>query len=249
MAGFSPSEIFRVGRKAMRLLPNWKYRRGLFRGVGASIEHERELRSLGVRTIVDIGANRGQFSLLAWSLFPNARIYAFEPQSGAADYIERIFPSTAPMQLFRAAVGARSGQARMHVSRRDDNSSLLPISATMTKLYPGTEVVAVINVEIGPLNSFLRFDQVVDPALLKIDVQGGELDVLSGCDGLLDRFKYVYVELSFIELYTGQALCNDVILHLDNRGFRLIGVNEVKKDASGRTIQADFLFSKRDGKD
>jgi hypothetical protein len=79
-------------------------------------------------------------------------------------------------------------------------------------------------------------------AMLKIDVQGFELEALQGCEGLLDKFAYIYAECSFLELYTGQALAGDVIAWLHHRGFALSGIYNVSYEL-GRSIQADFLFS------
>jgi len=61
-------------------------------------------------------------------------------------------------------------------------------------------------------------------ALLKLDVQGFELAALQGCTDVLDRFEFVYVEVSFIELYVGQALASDVVAFLLGRNFKLLCV-------------------------
>jgi FkbM family methyltransferase len=229
-------------RKGLRLLGHRKFRRGLYRGVAATVEHCGALNLLDVRTVVDIGANIGQFSLLAWRLFPQARIHAFEPQSVPAERFLKLFPPGSRATLYRAAIGTRAGEIEMHISRRHDCSSLLPISATMTKVFPGTEEVGVARVSIGPLASFLSPDDIVAPALLKIDVQGAELDVLHGCGDMLERFLYVYVELSFVALYVGQALCDECIAYLRTRGFRMRGIHNLCEDRQGGSIQADFLF-------
>jgi len=84
----------------------------------------------------------------------------------------------------------------------------------------------------------------IQPALLKIDVQGYELSTLQGCETLLGRFSHVYVECSFVVLYAGQALAADVIRHLGERGFCLIGIYNVQYSPEGRALQADFLFAK-----
>lgn len=230
----------------MRLLGQRKYRHGLYRGVAATIEHSGALRSLELRTVVDVGANLGQFSLLAWQLFPGAKIHAFEPQRGPAEVFLKLFPPSSPARLYRAAIGTRSGEIEMHISRRHDSSSLLPISQAMTTVFPGTEEVGRERVSVAPLASFLSAEDIAAPALLKIDVQGAELDVLQGCGELLERFRYVYVELSFVVLYVGQALCGEVIAYLAGRGFRLRGVHNLSEDRQGQAIQADFLFV-RDG--
>jgi len=62
----------------------------------------------------------------------------------------------------------------------------------------------------------------------------------------LPRFKYVYVEASFIELYVGQALAGEVVAHLLSKNFELLCVANLSTGKSKRPIQADFLFIRRD---
>lgn len=243
---FLLSDTFRKLKKSIRLLQDPLFRRALAHGVGAAIEHQRALSSLPIRTVVDIGANVGQFSLLARSLYPSATIYAFEPQADAARSFAKLFVGDERTILFQSAVGSRGGQAQLHVSRQHDSSSLLPISATMTDIFPGTEEVGVIDIQIARLSSCVSVDKIVPPALLKIDVQGAELEVLSGCEDMLDEFHYILIELSFIELYRGQALCDEVIRYLDQHQFVLAGVHNLREGENGRTIQADFLFRRAD---
>jgi FkbM family methyltransferase len=242
------SRTIRRGRKALRLLRNSDFRRGLFQGVGASLEHERVLARLDARTVVDVGANLGQFSLLALSLYPQAKIFAFEPQAKPAAAFTRLFAGVERVTLFSSAIGTRSGDISMHVSRQHDSSSLLPISNAMSKIFPGTEEIGTAKVPIAPLTQFLGPKDIVDPALLKIDVQGTELDVLRGSEGLLDTFRHIYVELSFVELYTGQARCHDVIQYLHSQKFQFVGVHNLHQDAAGQAIQADFLFRRADAR-
>jgi len=91
----------------------------------------------------------------------------------------------------------------------------------------------------------LKIEEIVSPALLKLDVQGYELSALRGCEDLLQAFAWVYVERSFMELYKGQALADDVIAWLRERGYNLSGVYNMAYDRNGRAVQADFLFSRR----
>jgi hypothetical protein len=98
-----------------------------------------------------------------------------------------------------------------------------------------------------------RLSQLIDPAsipsasLLKIDVQGFELDVLQGSEDVLQTFSYLYIECSFIELYAGQALANQIIAWLEERNFVLISVHNLYYGKNGMAIQGDFLFSKIKG--
>ncbi len=80
--------------------------------------------------------------------------------------------------------------------------------------------------------------------MLKLDVQGYELEALKGCEDLLDSFSYVYAEGSFVELYEGQVLAGDLVAWLRERGYTLSGVYGVVYDNHGRSVQADMLFRK-----
>jgi hypothetical protein len=81
------------------------------------------------------------------------------------------------------------------------------------------------------------------PDLLKLDVQGYELEVLKGADQALATARSVLCEVSFRTFYQGQALFAEILAHLQGRGFRLhaFGPSLVP----GRPLaQADALFLK-----
>ena len=211
-------------------------------GVAASSEHRSALSRLECSFVVDIGANKGQFSLFARHFFPVARIDAFEPLEGPAVVFRKLFINDPHVVLHAFAVGESSASATMHVSARDDSSSLLPIGSEQTRIFPGTQEAARETVEVRRLDDIIKSGDITAPALLKLDVQGYELPALRGCDALLDRFQYVYCECSFVPLYEGQALADAVIAWLHERGFVLKGVYNMAYETGGRAIQADFLF-------
>jgi FkbM family methyltransferase len=233
------------GEKLAAILKLPYYRTTMFRHhVAAGVEHARVLSGLECRTVVDIGANRGQFTLVARRCLPQARVISFEPLPAAAAKFRAVFDGDDRVTLREIAIGPTSGNATIHISRWDDSSSLLPITSTQVALFPGTEEVATAVVRVAPLREFVSAEDIQSPALLKLDVQGFELEALRGCENLLDRFAYVYAECSFVELYAGQVLADEVIAWLRERGFRLRGVHNMDYDRGGRAIQADFLFAR-----
>jgi len=207
----------------------------------AAAEHRTVLNG-GFRTVVDIGANRGQFALAARQWAPEAKVISFEPLAKAAAVFRRVFQNDPLVTLHEAAIGAEKGDGILHVSGCDDSSSLLPIAPLQEKMFPGTGEVETQKVAVGRLADFVAADDVVVPAMLKLDVQGFELAVIEGCEELLPRFSYVYAECSFVELYSGQALADEIVAWLHGRGFKLVGVYNVCCDRKGRAIQGDFLF-------
>lgn len=234
--------VIRKFKKLIRLLPNSVYRAAIAKGVAAAVEHDAVLGMMNCSFVVDIGANRGQFSLLARSSFPTAKIVSFEPLTAPAMKFRNVFSDDQSVTLHVAAVGPSSEQRKMHVSASDDSSSLLPISELQEEIFPGTSEVETAEVRVGRLDEFLDESAIIASALLKLDVQGFELDALRGCESLLGRFEWIYCECSFVELYTGQKLAADVIDWLAERGFRINGMYNPSYDRNGQSIQADFLF-------
>jgi FkbM family methyltransferase len=227
--------------KLVRLLTFAAGRQGLRYGVAAGVEHWRALGGLGVATVVDVGANKGQFALLAIGAFPGATIYCFEPLKEPAARLRKMLG--AEVRLFETAIGSSERKGIIYVSRRPDASSLLPITK-QSEIFPGTELTEERVVPIARLTKYLSSEDLKPPALLKIDVQGYELEVLKGCDPLLSLFQFVYLESSFIELYQGQVLAAEVILYLVHRNFQLSGIYNQVVDSTRRPVQADFLFTK-----
>lgn len=233
--------------KLLRIFWIPEYRGSFVRtGVAASTEHDHVLGGLAADTIVDIGANRGQFALCARRLFPNARIFSFEPLQIPAAVYRKVFHKDANVRLFNVAIACESGTTLMHVSRWDGSSSLLPIAAAQSENFPFTEVSRRETVATARLADCLGEADIRGTALLKLDVQGFELVALKACEPLLPRFKYVYAEASFIELYVGQALAGEVVAYLLSKNFDLVCVANLATGASNRPIQADFLFMRRD---
>ena len=217
----------------------------LFKGVAAGMEHGTILQNLQFKHLVDIGANRGQFALIARHCFPQAKIISFEPLKEPAAQFRRVFQSDSSVLLHECAIGPREQEMAIHVSSADDSSSLLPISVLQQKLFPGTDEKEIRRIQVKPLDAVLKATDIRGPALLKLDVQGFELQALEGCLSLLSMFSYIYVECSFVELYKGQSLAHEIISFLREHDFILSGVYNLYYDKQGVAIQGDFLFKKK----
>ncbi len=212
--------------------------------VVAGVEHQAVLnRSLS--TIVDIGANRGQFALAARTS-SSARIVSFEPLPKVAAIFQKVFFDDPSVKLHVVAIGERSESKLIHLSARDDSSSLLEIGEHQASFFPGTHEVGTMEVKVETLDVFLTKDEIVRPAMLKLDVQGFELQALAGCKSLISNFDFVYCECSFVELYKTQKLAGEVINYLRSMNFSLSGIYNPSYDSEGNCIQADLLFEQLD---
>jgi len=215
------------------------------KGTAAGVEHRTVLQNLKCEYIVDVGANRGQFALISRRIFPLARIHAFEPLEEPAQIFKNIFSNDANTTFYPYAIGREKTFSTIHVTKDDDSSSLLPISAAQSDMFPGTAEKETRQVAVLPLSRVLQDTSIPPASLLKIDVQGFELEVLRGSEDVLSKFSHLYIECSFIELYEGQALAHQVIDWLGQRNFILIGVYNIYYAKNGAAIQGDFLFGHR----
>lgn len=205
-----------------------------------SIEH-RAVLSGDLSTVVDVGANRGQFALAA-RLYTDAMVYSFEPLIEAVSVLESLFSGDRSVKIFPYGICESKGERIINISKSDDSSSFLEIGKNQIENFPGTEASSTASVKTAPITNFLSPKDIISPAILKIDVQGYELVVLRSAEPILMKFDYVYCECSFVELYLGQPLCSEVIEFLAEFGFKLSGVFNTVYGSGGQAIQADFYF-------
>lgn len=217
--------------------------RALTVGVAPAIEHLSVLRTLAPDGIIDVGANRGQFSLVCRICHPEVPIVAFEPIPNEAETFRRVHGKFGSVSLIITALGQDSGFGTLHLSHSADSSSLLPIGLQQIRLFPKTTEIGILQVPVQQLDKLPNHWDGRSQQLLKLDVQGYELQVLKGAVQTLKSCSHVYVECSEVALYDGQALRAEVEAFLVGQGFKLTGRYNPSM-ADGRLIQADYLFSR-----
>lgn len=213
----------------------------LARGVMPGIEHKSALAGMNVASVIDVGANKGQFSLVARSLFPNAEIHAFDPLETEFAIFKSVVKG--PVKHYAIALGAQAGEAKFYVTSRPDSSSLFKPDRGREHLY-GVTLSSSQTVPVMRLSDAIDLRTLTGPVLLKLDVQGGELDVLRGAADVLPLIDTIYTEASFVSLYEHQPLAGDIIDFLAKHGFALRGVFNHAVAPGVGPVQADFLFVK-----
>ena len=236
-----------VARKAVKasklaLVPEW--RAALRRGVAASIEHDRLPLRRDFKTVIDVGANRGQFALYSTVRFPEAQIYSIEPLSRPRRQMEQLFAGNLRVHILDKAAGEAPGTATVNVSGQDDSSSLLSMGDLQLERYPETRMVGTEEVQVETLDSLLRGETLGGPVLLKLDVQGYELEALKGARELLGQVDAVLTEASFVPFYEGQVLFDELNGWLNDAGFHLVA-GAMSSQAGGRWEQGDFVYERQ----
>lgn len=221
------------------------YIRALMEGAAPSTELRWAVERCAPKTVIDIGANRGQFSLLVAGIHPGARIVAFEPNPLEASKARRIFARELGFSIVTCALGRDPGEGRLHVTRRSDSASLNRPTAEQDSLFHSGPVESTVEVAIRRLDDVMAEQSVTGPMLVKIDVQGHEAAVVEGGRDTLAAAQWALVECSFASLYQDQGLADEVCAMLHGLGLRLEGAGNATTVGAGRLIQADLLFSRR----
>ena len=223
-----------------------RFLRGLARGVGVDIIRARSnrwLHDLPVRTVLDVGANTGQFAHIARQLFPTSLIYSFEPLEDCFRELTNSFRSDSLWRGYRCALGAEEGEALLHRSIYSPSSSLLAMADLHQEAFPHTKGGRDERVPIHRLDDLLTSAELIPDVLFKLDVQGFEDRVLDGAMRVLATSEVVIVEVSFEHLYHEQASFEDVYERLRNAGFSFNGVwAQLVHPKDGRILQADAIF-------
>jgi FkbM family methyltransferase len=196
--------------------------------------------------IYDVGANVGTSTLLIKALFPDAAVHAFEPLSKHCRAFRTNVGNLAGVTLHEVALGSVNSRLEMQIANLSDASSLLSVqeaTATENELPSGE----CEQVRISPLDEYVGQNSLPLPDLLKMDVQGYELEVLRGASKCLDSARALIIEVSFVSLYKHQCMFHEIVAFCAARGFF------VKAFAHGTALgqyvpQADVLFVKEIGK-
>lgn len=202
--------------------------------------------ALPIGSILDIGANEGQFAKRMRSRFPNAQIYAFEPLPDPAQRL-RQWANTqrGAVQVFEVALGDRAQavalQQHLYFSA---SSSLLATTAHGEALYPimGRQQIISVN-QITLDEAIAQLPHPLRPdVLIKLDVQGYEDRVLRGASQTLRAAKACIVEISLDRLYEGQASFQSIFDGLYQAGYTYRGNLDQIQANDGHVIYLNALF-------
>jgi FkbM family methyltransferase len=195
-------------------------------------------------SLIDVGANRGDFAAVIARHCGVRRALLVEPQTERCAELAARFAGQ-PVEIAQCALLDEPGEAMLNVLGADSCSSLLDVDAASFEAR-GIDVTthARQQVPVTTLDALLAARSWQGPVdLLKLDTQGTEMKILRGAAETLSRVRLLWIEVSFRSLYQGDGLFHEIHAELTRAGCRLYSIHDgVFRGADGELLQADALF-------
>jgi FkbM family methyltransferase len=183
------------------------------------IEPEFIVLDAGARPVK--GSEQDPFYLLP-DIFPSARVVAIETDAALCAELNRAAPHG--VEYYPAALGRRSEPRTLYETAHPMCSSLFEPDERWSATFNHLDVMRLKDarqVDTVSLGEFARRHAIPHFDLVKLDIQGAELDVLQGAGTLIESTLAIATEVEFVALYKGQPLFADVDTFLRAQGFVL----------------------------
>ncbi len=206
-----------------------------------------DLRARGFvpRAVLDGGAHRGEWSRTLKAVFPEADCFLVEPQAEMEPYLEGLCRQFPGSRYFLAALGPGPGEAVLTVPKADDMAaSLLPESSDEWKPYADQRRTRVVSID-----SLIEQGQMPIPDLVKLDLQGYELEALRGGTRLFGQTEAFILEVSLFEFFQGTPLFHEVVGFMAERGYCVYDFPDLfwRRESDGALGQVDVCFARGEG--
>lgn len=194
-------------------------------------------------TVIDVGAAMGYFTTTCHKFFPQAQYLLIEPLAEYVPALSKVVQAIPTATYELRAASATDGPVVLHVHDDLVGSSLYRETEEGTGVNGVPREVAAIS-----LDRLMVQRQAQPPFMIKVDVQGAELDVLSGARTTLRHAELVVLEVSLFQFFHGAPLLCDVVAHMKSHGFvpyDLLGLQY--RPIDGALSQVDVVFVKEHG--
>lgn len=204
----------------------------------------RCLKRYDFKTILDIGANEGQFAGKILTVFPKAHIHCFEPLKDAFEQLKNNFKENYNITFYNYGLGNENKTVEIFKNEYSPSSSLLKMLDVHKNNFDFAIQTEQETIKIKILDEVL-IKEIETPFLVKIDVQGYEKFVLEGGENIISKADVIIIEISFALLYDRQPLFDDIYLLLKKMDFKYAGsLEQLNSTSNNEILQQDALFIK-----
>jgi FkbM family methyltransferase len=188
--------------------------------------------------IFDIGANVGQTAMRYRVIFPDARIFSFEPVLETYTKLQKLFAGDKQVETVQTAISDECSTMPMYIQ----NDSLL--NSMLKPSGDWTDTKETIRVPATTIDTFCEERRIDQVDILKVDVEGSELAVFRGAEEMFRRraIRNVFTEVYFSPAYSGMPLFSDLDKALKDKGFILYGLYSLTPACEGYLLNGNALY-------
>jgi len=211
-------------------------------------DQKRLLSNVEVKTVFDVGASVGGTAKVYRKLFPEATIYCFEPHYESFERLLARFPEGSGVEAYPFALSDNSGKKKLYVNKQSATNSLFPTIDGVGQWVNPEDIknMSTIEVQATTLDDFCKQRDIDEIDILKLDIQGGELNALQGgthdkC--MLNHVRLICMELLFVPIYKGQCFYHEICYMLSYKNYyTLFNMYNHAFAESGRLKWCDAIF-------
>ncbi|MBI2270807.1 MAG: FkbM family methyltransferase [Bacteroidetes bacterium] len=213
-----------------------------------SINYRKIFDHFKIDTLLDVGANEGQYAMAMKKWGYSNKIVSFEPVEAVYKKLSANTREGNNWEAINIALGDKDGEEYINVSQNTVSSSLLEMLPAHVKQEAGSAYITKEKITVRKLDSiFNTYSKPGSSVYLKLDVQGFEKNVIEGASDSLKNIKLIQLEMAIVPLYKGELLLADMINYMNGKGFVLYnlipGFNNFE---TGQQFQTDGIFVRND---
>lgn len=190
-------------------------------------------KKLEPKTIIDLGAARGTWSVSAMKFWPHAHYLLFEPLSERRNELEQLKSIHKNIHVVYAAAGKEKGKIDFSVTNDLDGSGV----------YQNHPSAKQRTIEIGTIDEEIERTRLKPPFLIKFDTHGFEIPILEGAKKTLKETQLIVMECYGFHISKNCLILHDMCAHLEKLGFRMADMVDLMRRPGDELFwQCDLFF-------
>lgn len=206
------------------------------------------LKNYNIDTVLDVGANIGQYGSELRNIGFNGKIISFEPTSDAFKKLEKLAKNDKNWDVHNFSLGDFDGETEINIAKNSVSSSMLESLPQLTLSAPDAKFINKETITVKKIDSiFDELDLKNKNIYLKIDTQGYENMVINGAKNSLAQIIGIQIEMALIPTYEGAITFEEMIEKLKSFNFNTTSIESGYYDKNtGKLLEVDGVFFKND---